>query len=102
MALPDNLPLPRGAPLDEQDREGWRITDERSAEWVMRKLARFRDRMDEQRKLKAEYQAQLDEWWGDATRSLASDINWAEGLLIDWAMSLREADPESKSQVLPS
>jgi hypothetical protein len=102
MALPDNLPLPRGAPLDEQDREGWRITDERSAEWVMRKLARARERMAEQAALRVEYLEQLEEWWNDATRSLRGDIEWATDLLSGWAMTLRDADPDEKTQVLPS
>jgi len=102
MALPDNLPTPRGAPLDEQDREGWRITDERSAEWVMRKLAHVREQLTRQAVLRDEYRQQLEDWWQDATRSLFHDVEWAEGLLIAWAMERRDEDPDAKSIILPS
>jgi phage host-nuclease inhibitor protein Gam len=102
MTLPDNLPAPRGAPEDDQDREGWRVSDERAAEWVMRKLARFRERLTEQERLRAEYVGQLEDWWQEATGSLRQDIAWAEGLLTDWAFRLRHEDPDAKTQALPS
>lgn len=101
MTLPD-IPPPRGAPRDDSERESWHITDERAAEWVMRKLSRFRARELELTELRAEYQAQLEDWWEDATRGLAGDIKWATGALVEWASRRREEDPEAKSVVLPS
>lgn len=101
MTLPD-LPPPLGAPRDEYERESWRIEDERAAEWVMRKLSRFRAREQELTELRVEYQAQLEDWWQDATRGLAGDIKWATGALMDWAARRRDEDPEAKSIALPS
>jgi len=105
MPLPDEiLPPPADAPDldDDSDRDRWRIRDSRSAEWVMRKLSHATARRDALLDEREEYRAQLDAWWGDATRGLDRDIAWATAALQAWALDERERDPESKTQVLPS
>lgn len=102
MPLPDFHP--RGAPADDdpEARAAWRISDDRQAEWVMRKLAASRQRVAEADRLRAEYQQQIDEWYVEATRRDQGDVAWATLLLQGWAHERRDADPDAKTLHLPS
>jgi hypothetical protein len=108
MPLPDVIAAPPGAPpsphaeTDTPEAERWRIRDGRAAEWVMRKLARAREQLVRIDGEMAEYQAQLDEWHRAATGELRSTASWAEALLGAWALAERDADPEARTQRLPS
>jgi hypothetical protein len=103
MPLPDFHP--RGAPDDDADpaeRQAWRIGDARQAEWAMRKLAAHTERLAEAERQHAEWQAQIDDWFRDATAGDRREAEWATGALRAWATDVRADDPTSKTMHLPS
>jgi hypothetical protein len=107
--LPDGiLPAPPDAPespdadLALPESERWHIRDQRSAEWVMRKLARARRDLAAVEDLMAVYSEQLEAWRERATASASRTAQWATAALTAWALDERDADPEARTQHLPS
>ncbi len=108
MPLPDTVPTPPGAPTDiiaaaeAPEAERWRVDTSQAAEWVMRKLARAHARLADLDAERAEYLAQIDAWYADASRGERATADWAHAQLADWAIRQREADPDIKTLHLPS
>jgi len=107
--LPDGiLPAPPDAPespdadLALPPSERWHIRDQRSAEWVMRKLARARRDLAGLDEELAEYRSQLDDWRANAGAGAERTEKWATAALTAWALDERDADPEARTQHLPS
>lgn len=107
--LPEGiLPAPPDAPespeaeLARPEAERWHIRDQRSAEWVMRKLARARRDLTVLDDLLALYREQLDDWRAKAGASAERTERWATAALTAWALAERDADPEARTQHLPS
>jgi hypothetical protein len=102
MALPEHLaPPPDGIPDDAEDRP-WRCQSAPQAEWLMRKLAAARRRLAATEAERDDYLAQVAAWFEQATAADRKTAEWATGHLADWALGCREADPEAKTQRLPS
>lgn len=80
----------------------WRITDERTAEWVMAKLRAATREVDDAEVLAAEYRARIDDWLEDRTRRARATSAWATAHLERWLADLHAADPKTKSRKLPS
>lgn len=108
MPLPDTIAAPAGAPAEVEaelarpEGERWHIRDPRSAEWVMRKLARARRTLTNYDDALTEYQAELEDWHAKATANARRTEQWATQALAAWAIAEREADPEARTQLLPS
>lgn len=80
----------------------WRITDERTAEWVGSKLAGAAREVDEAEVLAAEYRARIDAWLEDRTRRARATSAWASAHLERWGRERHAADPKVLSFSLPS
>lgn len=107
--LPDGiLPPPPDAPESPEaelalpEGERWHIHDHRSAEWVMRKLARARRDLAGLDELLTAYREQLDDWRLRAGATAERTERWASAALTAWALAERETDPEARTQHLPS
>lgn len=68
----------------------------------MRKLAHATERLTAIDAEHATYLDQLAEWRQHEAGPLERDVQWATGLLIEWAAKVREADPDQKTVTLPS
>lgn len=103
MALPEFTPPPGVPDLDDTGaRERWRIDNDREAEWVMAKYARFSAHLADLNERRGEYLAQLEAWYDDASSGVARDLQWARGELERWAIRRRVEDPDAKTLHLPS
>lgn len=98
------MPAPEGAPASpmEPEAERWRITDDRAAEWVLRKYAAAARRLGELDQELAQYRSDLEAWWRDSGHGERQTVQWAEALLARYATEAREADPDAKTLRLPS
>ncbi len=106
--LPESLPAPDGVPTDvdaelaHPDEDRWHVRSPQQAEWVMRKLAHARRNLGAYDDMLATYQDQLADWHAKATRSDRRTAEWAEATLVAWALAERQADPDARTQQLPS
>ncbi len=80
----------------------WRITDERSAEFVMAKLKAADAEIGDAEALAADYRARIDDWLADRTRRARATHEWADAHLTRWWQEEVEANPKTLSRKLPS
>ena len=80
----------------------WRITDDRTAEWVMSKLRAAQAELDEAEAIAAEYRSRIADWLESRTRRAVGTRKWAEAHLTRYLEDLHAADPKVKSRPLPS
>lgn len=94
----------RATPVDDDDETAtpFAVHDERSAEWAMRKLARYRAEIDRARELAAGWRAEVDEYLAAEERRLGRSADYFDGLLAEYLREVREDDPKRASIALPS
>lgn len=80
----------------------WRITDDRTAEWVMAKLRAAAASIEASEAQAAEWRQRIDDWLADNTRRARATSAWAEAHLTRWLADLHAADEKVKSRKLPS
>lgn len=80
----------------------WTITDDRTAEWVMAKLAAATAEISATAIMADEWRARIDQWEADETRRARATSEWAEAHLTRWLEQLHAADEKVKSRKLPS
>lgn len=103
MALPEFLtPPPDGVPADDDNDRPWQCESAPQAEWLMRKVAAARRRLVEAEAERRDYLEQIATWFANATARDRDTHDWAVAHLIEWAARCREADPDAKTQHLPS
>jgi len=77
------------ADADREDRERFKIEDDSQATWAMRKAAAARARLDE---IKAIAESEIDRiqhWAEQESRSPVRDLDYFEGILIEYARKQR-------------
>lgn len=79
----------------------WRVTDDRTAAWVMGKLAAAQAELDEAEAQAEEYRSRIADWLEARTRKAVGTRKWAESHLTRYLEDLNDADPKVKSRVLP-
>lgn len=90
------------AAVDEETAP-WTVKDLDSAEWAMSKVADLDSQMAAIDDQHAAYLDRLDRWRDTATRDLIRRREWLAARLIEYAATLRDADPaRHKSLSLPS
>lgn len=81
----------------------WQITDDRTAEWVMSRLAAATAEVEAAEVEAAEYRQRIDEWLADRTRRARATAEWADAHLRRWWQGEVEASGEKVlSRKLPS
>jgi hypothetical protein len=76
--------------MDDRPQSPWRIEDDGTAEWAMRKLARERRALDGVADQAHEWTARIDAWASSASAPVERRIRWWEGHLEDYARRQRE------------
>lgn len=112
MPRPDELENAVVHQLDELDQpaeaEGWRIEDEGSADWCLRKLVKLRAQMAEidataTRQIQAIYESiapfvdPISQWRAEQTDKLTAEATHWEWLLTEYHRSVLSVDPEAIS-----
>lgn len=87
---------------DRTDTARWdtfKLDGRGSAEWAMRMLKERQRAMNEIGESRDRIIADAEEWAGEASKGLVSDIEWFTALLKDWAIREHEANPDSKATI---
>jgi hypothetical protein len=77
------------------------VDNDQKAEWALRKLKAAIERLDDINAQAVEEIAKVENWRALVSTSHKRDVTFFENLLKHYMLSLREADPEKKSLVLP-
>jgi len=91
--------------LEEQEqteKETFKVNDDSTANWTLRKIKQFQDEQKENNKL-ASLEIEKIEVWNKAENDKAQQsIDYFQGLLAYYALGKREADPKFKKLELPN
>ncbi len=91
--------------LDNQEQvtnETFKVTDDSSANWALRKIKQLQDQQKETNSL-AEAEIEKINTWADSENEKAQrDIDYFQGLLAEYALKKREENPKFKSMKLPN
>lgn len=77
----------------DQEREHYRVVDERHATSLVRRLRRTTSDLAEIESMAAEEHARIDRWVADRAAGAKHDIQWLRGQLEGFMRALIEADP---------
>jgi hypothetical protein len=75
-----------------EDRDRFRITDDKQATWAMRKLMALRHRVEENEAVADAERLRIDEWLQYANQRYAGDIAYFEAILTMYAQQQRTTD----------
>lgn len=81
---------------------GFKIDDEEKANWALRKIANLNKQIEQNNNLAHKEIEKIKEWQKQQNDSVMNDINFFQGLLAEYAMTLRKKDPKFKSRKLPN
>ncbi len=81
--------------------ERWVPTTMDAAQWCADKLRHAQDVLDRMVEHRDRWQAQIDEWFDDASRMPAREVKFFRDLLAEYALTVR-AETEQKTVPLPS
>jgi len=91
------------AELDPDAPEKFKVEDDASAEWAMKKLRQLRRRQRTNSEIAEEEARRLQEWLDAVNKPINQSALFFEGLLIDYAMRCREnSEDQRKTISLPA
>ena len=79
----------------------YKVTDDKGANWALRKLKELKAKREEKEEQAKEYIRDIEVWLEEECNSIDSDINYFEGLLTEYATEIKEQDPKLKTHKLP-
>lgn len=97
--LPPGLVTPSSAETFEGGSERFRLTDDGSAAWAMRKLKALRTRQANNTAIADDEIRRIGEWLDEVNRPLHIDAAFFEGLLVEYARECRD-NPEDGRKTL--
>ena len=83
--------------VEPVDRERFKIQDDWEATWAMRKIAAARTRIDEIQAIADSEVARVQEWAEQEGRESLRDLDYFEGLLIEYGIAQRTVGRKSVS-----
>ena len=89
------------AAMKEPEKERFRVTDKKSADWCLRKIAAYEAEMEENRKLVEEEKLRLDMWLEKENEQAMRSIDYFGGLLREWMEEEHRKNPRRRSIGLP-
>lgn len=108
MAKPEELLVTPDTDNEEEQEDRWQIEDDGQADWALEKIKELKEKQQEKQELAKEriqpLQDKIDKiktWMEREVESIEKDIEYFEGLLTEYAMQLKEEDPELKTHSLP-
>jgi phage host-nuclease inhibitor protein Gam len=91
--------------LDDQEQtenESFKVTNESTANWALRKIKQYQDKQKENNALAESEIAKIEMWLETVNEQAQNNIDYFQGLLAEYALKQRDANPEFKSQKLPN
>jgi Bacteriophage Mu Gam like protein. len=79
-----------------EEKQAFKVTDLKSADWVLRKLNAIQSNIDANKKFAEEERQRLDFWEQSENKKHTDDIAYFESLLGEYLRILRENDPKAK------
>lgn len=86
---------------EEQVKEGFKIEDDQSANWALRKIKSLKQQMQQNLNLAEAEIERIAEWEKQENGKIEQSIDYFQGLLAKYAMQKREEDPRFKTLSLP-
>lgn len=83
------------------EREAYRLNTLSEATWAMQKIAYHKSKKAEVKSVADEHIARYQAWVSQENRKHDDDISYFEGLLRDYAIRQREANPKFKGESTP-
>lgn len=90
--------------LDEKEgiNEAFEVVNDSQANWALRKIKEHQQEIKWNQEM-AQYEIEkIEEWEEQVNQPLTRSIDYFQGLLAQYAMAKKEADPEFKSLKLPN
>lgn len=91
--------------LEEQEqteKEAFKVTDDNSANWVLRKIKQNQEQQESSNKLAVSEIEKIEAWNKAENDEAQRNIDYFQGLLAYYAMSKRTEDPKWKSAKYPN
>lgn len=91
--------------LDEQEQvesERFKVTDESSANWALRKIAQKEQQIKANNELAAAEEQKIEAWRKQENEKAQNDIDFFQSYLAEYAMDLKKKDPKFKTLKLPN
>lgn len=82
--------------------EGFKVTNEEQADWVLRKLRKVEEQRKEDAALAEAEIERIEAWMEKINEKHQRDMDYFQGLLAAYAVTRRNEDPKFKSLKLPN
>lgn len=82
--------------LQEQEHEGFKVTDLQSATWCFRKLKAIKQAKEENQRVANEEIKNIQEWLNNENVKLQDSENFFESLLAEYYKTQKQVDPKFK------
>ncbi len=89
--------LDQELPQEEEQRKGFVIDNEQTANWVMRKLAFLNEKERQKREIADAEMRRVDEWLENETAAINRDMQFFEAALEVYMRKVNMEDPKVKS-----
>jgi len=88
--------------LDSEHKEGFRVTEDSSANWALRKIAQHKRKIEENNLLAEEEIHKIETWNKQVNDEAQQSIDYFQSLLAEYAEVIRKENPKFKTLKLPS
>lgn len=82
--------------IEGQEYEGFKVENIDQVNWCFRKLRALKAKINETKELAVKEKERIDEWEKSESKSADNSIAFFEGLLSEYFVKLRQADPKAK------
>lgn len=91
--------------LDKQEQvesEKFKVTDESSANWALRKIAQMEKQIEANNELAVAEEEKIEAWRKSVNDTAQNSIDFFQSYLAEYAMSLKKENPKFKTLKLPN
>ena len=88
--------------LNQQDNDQWKVKDESSADWALRKIKEHEDEIKRINDFAEQEVSKIEDWAKGEVEQHKRNIDYFQGKLAEYAMNLKEEDDNFKSLKLPN
>ncbi|AIC95410.1 host-nuclease inhibitor Gam family protein [Shouchella lehensis] len=86
---------------EELSEEKFRITNQETLNWTFRKIAVFKERMEETDEIAAKEIERIHLWAAEQHKPIKQSIDFFEGQIMQYHMEMLEKDPKAKTLKTP-
>ncbi|HSH52363.1 MAG TPA: host-nuclease inhibitor Gam family protein [Bacteroidales bacterium] len=88
--------------LDSEHKDRFKVTDESSANWALRKIAQHQKQMEQNNLVAEEEIYKIETWNKQVNNEAQQSIDYFQSLLAEYAAEKRKENPKMKTIKLPS